>query len=482
MHSGGGGHFRADQMGAPAFALASFKVTVRCRRATFFVAQFVGVHGQAHTAAGVAPLGARFNKDAVEPLFFTLVTNGFRARNHQHANAFGDLLALDVLRGFAKVFNTTVGAAADKYGFDLDVGHLHARLQSHVVECGAHVGGRILRHGIQCGHFAGHVHAHTGTGSPGHLRSQIRYINGELMIKLRALVSVVLLPLCDRFIKRVPFGSVDTIAGGNIIEGNLIGRDQSGARAGFNRHIADRQAPFHRKRFDGFAAELKGTAGSAGGSDDADQLQDHILGRYIRLKFAGEFDFIIFRLFLTQRLRRQHVLHFGGADSKCDRTERAVCRGVRIAANHRHARQNNPLLRPDDMNHALAIVAERKKRHAGGGRVISQRVDLRLGDRIGNIHPVLVGRHVMVHGGERAVRTANFTAREAEAFEGLRTGHLVYQMAVNIQQHLAVTEFLDDVCIPNFVKQCFTHSGREYLPRRPPSSKRGNTDFNHGTH
>ena len=100
-------------------------------------------------------------------------------------------------------------------------------------------------------------------------------------------------------------------------------------------------------------------------------FKHHVLGRHARLQRAGEFDLVVFRLFLAQRLGGQHVLHFGGADPERDRTERAVRRGVRVAADDGHARQNNALLRPDDVNHALAVVAEREQRHAGRRRVIS---------------------------------------------------------------------------------------------------------------
>jgi hypothetical protein len=47
----------------------------------------------------------------------------------------------------------------------------------------------------------------------------------------------------------------------------------------------------------------------------------------------------------------------------------------------------------------------------------------------------------------------------------------MYQVAVDIQQHFAVAEVFDDVCIPNLVKQCFTHSDAEYIFALFSSSK-----------
>ena len=66
-----------------------------------------------------------------------------------------------------------------------------------------------------------------------------------------------------------------------------------------------------------------------------------------------------------------------------------------------------------------------------------QRIHLRLGDRIGNVHPVFVGRHIVVHRREGALRTAHGTAGQTQPLKGLRAGHLVHQMAVNIQKHFA---------------------------------------------
>ena len=55
-HRGGGGHGGADQVGAPALALAPLEVAVGGGGATLPRLQAVGVHGQAHGAAGLAPL------------------------------------------------------------------------------------------------------------------------------------------------------------------------------------------------------------------------------------------------------------------------------------------------------------------------------------------------------------------------------------------------------------------------------------------
>ena len=71
---------------------------------------------------------------------------------------------------------------------------------------------------------------------------------------------------------------------------------------------------------------------------------------------AVDGDAHVLRLLLDQRLRGEHVLDLGGADAVRERAERAVRRGMAVAADDRRARQGEALLRPDDVDDALAVV------------------------------------------------------------------------------------------------------------------------------
>src|SRR6185295_4267669 len=66
----GGGHLRADQVGAPALALAPLEVPVRGRGAALALDQDVGVHAEAHRASRLAPFEAGGAEDLVEALGF----------------------------------------------------------------------------------------------------------------------------------------------------------------------------------------------------------------------------------------------------------------------------------------------------------------------------------------------------------------------------------------------------------------------------
>ena len=81
----------------------------------------------------------------------------------------------------------------------------------------------------------------------------------------RALVGRKLLPARDR---GVPLGALRRVrAALQIFERRVVGRDQAGARAAFDRHVADRHALFHRERADGAAGEFEDAAGAAADAD-----------------------------------------------------------------------------------------------------------------------------------------------------------------------------------------------------------------------
>ena len=64
---GSRGHDRRQQMRAPEPPLTALEVAVRGRGAALLRLQLVGVHAEAHGAAGLAPFKARILEDLVEP-------------------------------------------------------------------------------------------------------------------------------------------------------------------------------------------------------------------------------------------------------------------------------------------------------------------------------------------------------------------------------------------------------------------------------
>src|ERR1700680_303872 len=69
----GGGHGRRNEMRAALVALAALEVAVRGRGATLAGIELVGIHGEAHRAAGLAPLEAGLDENLVEAFGFGLL-------------------------------------------------------------------------------------------------------------------------------------------------------------------------------------------------------------------------------------------------------------------------------------------------------------------------------------------------------------------------------------------------------------------------
>jgi hypothetical protein len=231
------------------------------------------------------------------------------------------------------------------------------------------------------------------------------------------------------------------------------GRDQAGARARLDRHVADGHAAFHRHLADGAAGILDHVAGAAGGAELADDGQDHVLGRDAERQAAFDQHAHVLGRLLDQRLGGEHVLDLRGADAEGQRAERAVRRGVAVAADDGHARQGQALLRADHVHDAAAGVVHVEIGHAEIGDVLLERLDL---DARFLIHAALAdrrGRRVVVGDGDGGVGPAHGAAGHAQAFEGLRAGHLVDEVTVDVDHAGAVVLAMDDVVVPDLLEQ-----------------------------
>ena len=133
------------------------------------------------------------------------------------------------------------------------------------------------------------------------------------------------------------------------------------------------------------------------------------------------------------------------------RAERAVRRGVAVAANDGGAGQSEALLRADDVDDALPLVELVVVFDAEVLGVLRQRGDLLGAFRIGIGLAAVGGRHVVIDHGQRLLRRMNLAARSAQAFERLRRGHLVHQMAVDIEEAGTVIGLMDQMIVPDLV-------------------------------
>ena len=174
----------------------------------------------------------------------------------------------------------------------------------------------------------------------------------------RAFIGGQLLPARDG---GVPGGALRGVrTAGEIFERGVVGRDQAGARAAFDRHVADRHALFHGERADRAAGVFEDAAGAAADADLRDQREDDVLGGDAGLQRAVHLHLEGLRLALQQALRGQHVLHFAGADAEGQRAERAVRGRVAVAADHGHAGLRESQFRPDHVHDALLARCARR--------------------------------------------------------------------------------------------------------------------------
>src|SRR6478736_1437390 len=90
-------------------------------------------------------------------------------------------------------------------------------------------------------------------------------------------------------------------------------------------------------------------------------------------------------------------------------------------------------------------VAHGIEAHAELLAVAAQRLDLDLGDRVGD--GPRRGRDVVVLRGEREVGSAHAAAGEPKAVEGLRARHLVQEVEVDVEQVRLSLGATDDVCV-----------------------------------
>ena len=98
------------------------------------------------------------------------------------------------------------------------------------------------------------------------------------------------------------------------------------------------------------------------GADMRDDREHDVLGGDARRGTAIDRDAHALRLLLPDRLRHQHMRDFGGADAERVGAERAVGRGVAVAADDQQARQGQALLRARP--HARCPAADRPGRTA----------------------------------------------------------------------------------------------------------------------
>src|SRR5690606_18727434 len=138
-------------------------------------------------------------------------------------------------------------------------------------------------------------------------------------------------------------------------------------------------------------------------------------------------------------------------------SDRTVRTGMGIAADNSHAGKSRPLFRANNVNNALPNVIHSKLRYAKRRAVFVQRVDLKARDRVLDTLIPSCGRYVMVGHRQVGVDAPRFTTRQSQALECLRAGHLMHQVAIDINKTGAIGILINDVGSPQFVVKGLSH-------------------------
>ena len=104
-----------------------------------------------------------------------------------------------------------------------------------------------------------------------------------------------------------------------------------------------------------------------------------------------------------EALRGEHVAHLAGADAERDRAERAVRRGVAVAARDRHAGLREPELGADHVHDALLPARRVEERMPCSRAVALELAQHLLGERVRERPQLRVGRDDVVDGREGAL-------------------------------------------------------------------------------
>ncbi len=183
-----------------------------------------------------------------------------------------------------------------------------------------------------------------------------------------------------------------------------------------------------------------------------EQAEDDVLGGDAGVEAAVDPNLEGLRAALQQGLGGQHVLDLGGADPDCQRAERAVGRGVRVAAHDRHARLRQAQLRTDDVHDPLVRRSDAVQGNPELVAVLLEAADLGERDLIGEGKRAIRRGNAVVHGCQGLARATHAEAAVAQPVERLRARHFVDQVQVDAQ-HVgrAIGAGRDEMVVPDLV-------------------------------
>ena len=310
---------------------------------------------------------------------------------------------------------------------------------------------RLGRDIVKRRQIAGDGHAHAGIGPVGDHRCNLGRVKYDFPVEDGVRIAAEFLPCGDSLVPVLPLRRI--IAALEVSEGNLVRGDEAAAGAHLDGQVTKRQATFHGQGPDSGTGVLHKVARRTTGGELAHKEERHVLGGHALPEGAFDADPHRLGLLLQDALRSQDHLHLGSADTERHGADGAMRGRMRVTADDGHARQGQALLRSHDVDDAVVRVHHPVVREPELGGVGREGVHLLLGNRVLDGPFLALGRGIVVRHADNLLRTQAADAPLAQAVERLRARHLVAVEPVDVQLVGPAFHVLDDVRIPDFVKE-----------------------------
>src|SRR3984957_7776478 len=461
--SGCGSHLGAQQMSARISSLPPYEIPVRGRRAPFELADRFAVRAETHRATRFAPFESGLFENDVQALRLRLRLNQAGTRNDPPAHVFMHLAAGRDRRRAAQVLDPPVRAGADENAIDCNRVETVARLEVHVFQRSLHALTPFRARGL--GRIRnGPIDRHDilRASAPCHHRGNLRTIETDLAVEACLKIGWKLAPARKR---PVPFFAFRRVGPPSQIgESGLIRRDHSCTRAGLDRHVADGETPLHRQTGDRRARIFDHMPCRASRTDTADNGENDIFGAHTGAEPPIDGDAHRLWHALPKRLGRQDVVGFGHSKAKGEGADRAMRRSMAVCADDDHSGLADALFGTNDVHDAVPLVLQAEHLDAKVGGVLRARLHHVPPFGVGDLCRLArIRRHVVIRRRECLQWRMRFEPARRQEFEG-RGVAVVNEMAINVEQSLAVRPLKNAVSRPDLLEHGASGCGRHEEP------------------
>jgi hypothetical protein len=300
-------------------------------------------------------------------------------------------------------------------------------------------------------------------GTPTDLRLKSVAIDHHLAIELRVGIAPQRTPVAKRLIPRRTSRRERTLR--EPMEGHIVGRHETRARAHFDDEVAQRQATLDRHRPHDSAVVFNSMTAPTGDADLGDNAQRSVLRGDIGAEPAVQPHPHALRPLHRQHLRRQDVLEFAGAAAEGERAEAADRRRVAVRYCVRRAGQHHAELGRHDVRNALLRIAEVEQPYAellGAGAGSAQQLGA---VRVGGVVTARRRRHGVILDRECQVGATDRPPRLLKLVERDRGVQLMQHVTVDVDEVAPVGAMRHEVRVPDLVEQGLRH--RNHLITSP---------------